>query len=416
MTDVDTGRVRVLVVDDDETTRKQLNRILSKEGCDVLLAADGAQAAEVFENERPGIVMTDLRMPKIDGMELLHHVKKMEPLTQVILITAHGDYDLAIHALRGGALDYLRKPIDLDQLFLAIGRAKENLARFRDVVARPKVLIVEDDETARNRLSRVLSKEGYNVFAAADGDEGVRMFEENRPDVVMTDLKLPKKNGLEVLRAVRGISDSVETILFTGYGDEEAAIDAMREGATNYLRKPIDLDQMLIAIQKALEKLSLKRSVSFRKREVELAQEIVAKLTSRKELMINIREGTPQGAIDFAEGLIDTVPLNLLVLDAKQNVLFANRFVKERAGEMATTITSELLGAMGLTELSLDAFSETATKVLHESAPAVECIEVSKYAFVMMTKLFVVTDSGTNKVLLVILRGERGCAPTGSSN
>lgn len=410
MTEADHERLRVLVVDDDETTRKQLKRILGKEGCDVLLAADGAEAVKVFESEQPGVVMTDLRMPNIDGMELLHYVKKVAPLTQVILITAHGDYDLAIHALRGGALDYLRKPIDLDQLFLAIGRAKENLARFRDQAARPKLLIIEDDETARNRLARVLTKEGYSVLTAADGEEGVRRFEETRADVVLTDLKLPKKDGLAVLRAIREITESVETILFTGYGDEEAAIQAMREGATNYLRKPIDLDQLFIAIQKALEQLSLKRSVLFRTRELELANEIVAKITSRKELLIDIRDGAPQAALDFAESLIDTIPLNLFVLDAEQNVLFVNRVVKERAGEAAFAISEALFKKMGLAELSLDHFARTAAQVLEQQSPLVESIEVSKYAFVMMTKLFVVTDDGTRKVLLVVLRGERGAA------
>ena len=102
-------REKVLIVDDDEITRKKLKKIIEKEGLEVLLAEDGEQALDVFAQERPGIVITDFKMPKIDGMEVLQCVKKMDPLTQVILITAHGDYDLTIHALRGGALDYLHK-------------------------------------------------------------------------------------------------------------------------------------------------------------------------------------------------------------------------------------------------------------------------------------------------------------------
>ena len=129
---------KVLVIDDDETTRKWLKNVIEKEGLEVLLAEDGEQALDVFAQERPGIVITDLKMPKIDGMEVLQRVKKMDPLTQVILVTADGDYNLAIHALRGGALDYLRKPIDLEDLFVVLGRAKENLSKYRDQLPAPK--------------------------------------------------------------------------------------------------------------------------------------------------------------------------------------------------------------------------------------------------------------------------------------
>jgi len=185
---------RILVVDDDQTTRERLKKILEKEGLDVLLAADGAQALEVFENERPGIVITDLNMPKIDGMEVLHSVKKADPLTQVIVITGEGDYDLAIHALRGGALDYLRKPIDLEDLFIALGRAKENLSNYRKQSPVPAILVIDDDEMARDKLARVLSKEGYNVVTASDGEEGIKRFEETKVDIILADLKMPKKS------------------------------------------------------------------------------------------------------------------------------------------------------------------------------------------------------------------------------
>jgi DNA-binding NtrC family response regulator len=407
---------KVLIVDDDETTRKRLQRIIAKEGLEALVAEDGAQAMEVFERTKPDIVMTDLRMPKIDGMELLHHVKRMEPLTQVILITAFGDYDLAIHALRGGALDYLRKPIDLDRLFVALGRARENIAKYRDQVPPPTILVIEDDEVARDRMARVLRKEGYRVVTAHDGEDGMRRFEESKVDVILADLRMPKKDGLNVLREVRQITEDVETIVVTGYGDEESAIQAMREGAVNYLKKPIDLDQLLLAITKALERLNLKRSVLFRKRDLELAREIVAKVTSKKELLVDVRNGARKSAVDFAESLVDSLPLNLMVLDEEMNVLFVNRGVKARVGESSITVGTELFEDMGLGEISIDEFTEAVRRVYRSAAPSVECMDVSQYAFVLLSKLFVLTDEGIRKVVLVVLRGERGLtsAPAGA--
>ena len=137
--DMTSVREKILIVDDDEGTRRRLGTVLAKEGLNPLSAADGAQALDIIERERPEIILTDLRMPNIDGMELLHSVKSSAPLTQVILMTAHGDDDLAIHALRGGALDYLRKPIDLDQLLISIGRARENLSRHRSEQPLPTI-------------------------------------------------------------------------------------------------------------------------------------------------------------------------------------------------------------------------------------------------------------------------------------
>lgn len=103
------------------------------------------------------------------------------------------------------------------------------------------MLVIEDDENGRKKLTRILQKEGYSVSSAADGEEGIRRFEENKVDVILVDLKMPKKNGIEVLREVKRMTEDVETIVVTGYGDEETAIQAMREGAVNYLRKPIDI-------------------------------------------------------------------------------------------------------------------------------------------------------------------------------
>lgn len=118
---------KVLIVEDDEKAKESLGRVVKKEGFEVLLAENGKQGLEIFKKELPEIIITDLKMPEIDGLELLHTAKHISPNTQVILITAYGDYDTAIAALREGTLDYLKKPIDLNHLTIALGRAREKI-------------------------------------------------------------------------------------------------------------------------------------------------------------------------------------------------------------------------------------------------------------------------------------------------
>lgn len=103
--------IKVLLVEDDKMARKRLKRVIEKEGYEVIAAQDGLEGLELFKSERPDVVITDVKMPKIDGIEVMHRIKEMSKTTEVILITGHGDIDMAIVALRDGALDYIKNQL-----------------------------------------------------------------------------------------------------------------------------------------------------------------------------------------------------------------------------------------------------------------------------------------------------------------
>ena len=149
--------VKVLLIEDDETTRGLLKRAIDKEGYKTLVAADGYEGLELFRSEKPDVVITDIKMPKMDGMEVLHSVKEKSPSTEVILITAHGEYDTAILALRQGTLDYIKKPVDLDQLMLSLGRAREKIAARKEINIKPALIVLEDEGSTRDKLVRLLA-------------------------------------------------------------------------------------------------------------------------------------------------------------------------------------------------------------------------------------------------------------------
>ena len=120
--------VRILVVDDEASARSGLEKLLEREGFAVSTAHDGASALELVADFAPEIVVTDLKMPGMDGMELLSKLRERESALPVIVVTGSGDVSAAVKAMRAGAQDYLSKPIDFDALLVAIERSIERRA------------------------------------------------------------------------------------------------------------------------------------------------------------------------------------------------------------------------------------------------------------------------------------------------
>lgn len=110
------AKPRVLVVDDQESLRSLLSRLLAREGFDPIEAADGAQAIELFRSQAPLVVVSDIMMPRMDGLALLTEVKRIDPNAVVILMTGQGNEDILLHALRGGATNFFKKPFNVREL------------------------------------------------------------------------------------------------------------------------------------------------------------------------------------------------------------------------------------------------------------------------------------------------------------
>jgi DNA-binding NtrC family response regulator len=123
---------RILIVEDDQSTRESLAKALIQDGFEVLSAASAAQALRLLERQGAELVLSDIRMPGIDGLELLQHVRAAQPDIPVLLVTAYASVDSAVEAMKRGAYDYLTKPINLDRLSLLIGKALEQRRLVRE--------------------------------------------------------------------------------------------------------------------------------------------------------------------------------------------------------------------------------------------------------------------------------------------
>jgi DNA-binding NtrC family response regulator len=115
------------------------------------------------------------------------------------------------------------------------------------------ILVVEDKESLAQMLRETLEAEGYSIVIARDGQEGIRQLKENRFDLVLTDLKLPKKGGIDVLRTSKAENQLTPVIVMTAFGTIETAVTAMKEGAFDFITKPFDTDHLLLLMKRALE-------------------------------------------------------------------------------------------------------------------------------------------------------------------
>jgi two-component system NtrC family response regulator len=116
-----------------------------------------------------------------------------------------------------------------------------------------RVLIVDDDESIRKVIGYMLEEAGYAVDTAASADLALRALAARRPDLVLSDVKMPKKDGLELLAELRAIDPAIPVVILTAFGSVEAAVEAMKRGAADYLTKPIGRDELLLTIEKTLK-------------------------------------------------------------------------------------------------------------------------------------------------------------------
>ncbi|MEQ8190402.1 MAG: sigma-54 dependent transcriptional regulator [Candidatus Eremiobacterota bacterium] len=130
------------------------------------------------------------------------------------------------------------------------------------------ILVVEDEKPLRIALCNVLQDEGFCVLEAEDGKIALELMRDNRPNLIITDLKMPKVDGMKLLKRIKEIDQGLPVIVITAYGTSSTAIDAMKHGAYDYITKPFDLDEVLLTVKRALSHEALAMEVKALKDEL----------------------------------------------------------------------------------------------------------------------------------------------------
>jgi len=239
-------KVHVLVVDDDEKIRRLLMDTLSALGYNTIGAPDGNEALSVLKKKKIDLVIADIRMPTMNGIDLLKAVKNAHPALPVLIITGY-DYNYAMdQAMEAGADGFLAKPF-------RIGKIEELM---RNVLGRrtrvdeqkmeiPKrVLVAEDNEKLRKMLVETLSSLDYFSYGVESGDQALEKLKKDHFDLLITDVKMPRMDGISLLKELKKIGKRIPVVMITAYPQVYSAQKALQEGADGYLSKPFRVEKI----------------------------------------------------------------------------------------------------------------------------------------------------------------------------
>ena len=287
--------LRVLVVDDDAALLQALPEALRlrMSGVTVDTADSAAAALDRIAGRDYDAIVTDIKMPGKDGLALLTEIRTRRPDTPILMITGHGEHTLAIQALRGGAYDFIHKPIDRDQIVGSLHRAMAAHARIRrekhrhvalercaveleQIAAQlerqqARVLIVDDDPALLQALPQALRLRmgGVTVETADSAAAALDRIAAGDYDAIVTDIKMPGMDGLGLLAEIRGRQPDTPTLMITGHGEYDLALRCLRGGAYDFIQKPIDRDHFVASLHRAIRAHAMNRLVKDRQSALE---------------------------------------------------------------------------------------------------------------------------------------------------
>jgi len=231
--------VKILVVDDDPTLRELLIDTLNSIGYDSDSAIDGIDALEKLERFKYNLMISDIKMPNIDGIALLKKVRRYYPDMPVLFITGVASPELIGRASPDG---FLAKPFRISHMEQLI---KEALDGKTERVKGPikKVMVVDDDDLFRSMLTETLSYNDFIPTAVEGGEEALRELENGMVDAVIADIKMPGMNGVALMKHIKEKYPELPVILITGFLLDEHLAEISK--ADNFLRKPFNPDKII---------------------------------------------------------------------------------------------------------------------------------------------------------------------------
>jgi DNA-binding NtrC family response regulator len=235
----------ILVVDDNIDLAENLGEILEDIGVEVHLADNAEVALARFDERRWSLVVTDVRMPGIDGLELLARIKDRSPGTPVVVMTAHADIDTVMRAHDSGALAVVNKPLDLDALLELVERI---------TVANKAILVLDDDLTLVGNLTEILSEElGVLTHPATSMALARKLATAIDFKVAVIDLRLPDGNGMTLAHELLRTERDCSIIILTGHPEQLHTSAGTTEANDRVvvLTKPFPVPRLLECVRDA---------------------------------------------------------------------------------------------------------------------------------------------------------------------
>jgi two-component system NtrC family sensor kinase len=213
-----------------------------------------------------------------------------------------------------------------------------------------KLLLIDDEEPIRRALGRTLKSDGYEVLTAEDGKTGVELFMQEKPPIILTDIKMPGMDGIEVLKRIKEINPETEVIVITAYGEMEAAIQCLQLEASDFITKPVNDEALSVALKRAKERLDIRRMLK------EYTNNLEDKV---KEATEELRK-----AHDFQKNLIQSSIDGIIAVDKGGTLVVFNQGSEHLLGYTA----DEVVGKMQMDSIYPSGMAETIKEKLSSEA------------------------------------------------
>lgn len=245
------NKLNILVVDDDRRMAKTIVDILIVKGYAADFAYSGSEALEAIENRNYDCILTDIKMPSMNGIEFYQEVKELYPETPVLLMTAYATDALVNEGLEEGAIGVMTKPLDISMLLGFISSLRMHR----------KVVIIDDDPVFCDIFRGVLEERDYDVISITDPKQFPEVIDQSEDVIVLLDMKFKTTDGLEVMQQIIQEKGYVPVILMTGYHEEmtEVIKATLELGAYTCLYKPFQIEELIQTINEARHKEMKKR-------------------------------------------------------------------------------------------------------------------------------------------------------------
>jgi DNA-binding response OmpR family regulator len=255
----------ILVVDDERVFCDLLKTVLGGHGHEVFTAYNGREALDLFAQHRPQFTLLDLRMPEMNGIEVLRQIRTIDASAAVMILTGWGSDDLEKQARQLGVTDFLSKALALDTIvtsmerFLpptdqaeppspSVAKPKEKRAPLKDL-GTDRILFIGSNTDASRYLQKFLTQRGLHIQVARDGPAALQLVSKEMPRLIILDMDLQGMGGPAVLRKLRAKQYTGGIIMLSNAADETLVNLAIDMGSVDILGKPVDPERLAVALQ-----------------------------------------------------------------------------------------------------------------------------------------------------------------------
>ena len=234
---------KILIVDDEKDLAYVLSDILELEGHQTISVLDGYKAIEEIKIAHYDLILMDIRLPGINGVETFIQIKEIDPGVKVVMMTGFAVEDLIEKALNEGAYACIHKPFDLQRVIELIQKV---------IIENKKVILIANgDGKTREEVQTALTQRGYCVLTAINSDEALDKLSDKYCSCVLLNLNLPGINGLSILKQAKELYPDVVVIVMTDHNLSETIKEEKYLSAYACIKKPIDIDELIRLLKEA---------------------------------------------------------------------------------------------------------------------------------------------------------------------